>query len=366
MRRKHFQFVAGILVGGILFSGGAAQAAELFYKAIPSPNAVYLDGERVELAAMAINGNNYVKLRDVGKLVGFNVYWDGANVQVDSDAPYTGTAPDNGTAAQSPTPEITPAPVTTSPSQSYTISTNYWSREDFSRQANPAVFTSVFDRNLYNAVRQTIVDMGTENSLGGRCAYTMVSKGNYGEVKRMIGRMDGLWIYEHYVPENFANYYEYLDYFALSAEIPEQNQAPLDFIQPVLNKVSTLASDRDKVIYLNDYLCSLLDYEKGKTATMAQIFSPHPVELQATCATYARAFKFLCAAAGIPCFAISTSTHGWNMVYVDGQWLHVDVSTNDNYNRPYILLSKTVENRVDQAPEATAFLKELLVPGSTK
>ena len=54
------------------------------------------------------------------------------------------------------------------------------------------------------------------------------------------------------------------------------------------------------------------------------------------------------------------------MVYVDGQWLHVDVSANDLYHRPYILLAKTVQGRTDRAPEQTAFLKELLVPGSTK
>ena len=58
----------------------------------------------------------------------------------------------------------------------YTIDANHWSREDFSQAANPAVFTEVFDRDLYNAIRQTLVDMGTENSAGDRCAYTMVSK----------------------------------------------------------------------------------------------------------------------------------------------------------------------------------------------
>ena len=52
--------------------------------------------------ADAINGNNYVKLRDIGEAVGFNVYWDGA-VQIDSDSPYTGAAPQatqNAAAAQ--------------------------------------------------------------------------------------------------------------------------------------------------------------------------------------------------------------------------------------------------------------------------
>ena len=47
------------------------------------------------MTAYAINGNNYVKLRDIGKAVGFEVYWDGDAkcVQVESGKPYTGEAP---------------------------------------------------------------------------------------------------------------------------------------------------------------------------------------------------------------------------------------------------------------------------------
>ena len=47
------------------------------------------------MEAYVINGNNYVKLRDIGEQVGFNIYWDSANgcVQVESGKPYTGTTP---------------------------------------------------------------------------------------------------------------------------------------------------------------------------------------------------------------------------------------------------------------------------------
>ena len=349
----------GMLLGAALFSGGVAHAAEIFYKALPSTNTVYLDGQRVELAAFAIDGSNYVKLRDVGELMGFNVYWDGA-VQIDSGAPYTGIAPDSG--AQAPAPVVTAPSTPPASGQPYTINADHWSREDFSQQANPAVFTGVYDRDLYNTIRQTIVDGSSDTP-----AYTMVAKGDeYSAVKNLLGRLETNLRYEHHVPENFTNYYEYLDYFAVSAAMPENYQAPYEFIRPVMEQANQLGSDRERVEYLNDYLCTLLAYKKGETAGVTSTFSPHSGELQAACGSYARAFKFLCGAAGIPCFTISTSNHTWNMVYVDGQWLHVDVSANDLYHRPYILLAETVQGRTDQAPEATAFLKELLVPGSTK
>ena len=243
----------------------------------------------------------------------------------------------------------------------YTVSADHWSREDFSQEANPSVFTGAYSRELYNAIRQTMVDGTSENP-----AYTMVAKGDdYSAVKNLIGRMEGVLRYEHHVPRNFTDYWRYLDYFAVSAEMPENYQAPLDFIQPAIDHAGTLATDRERVEYFNDYIRDLLSYEKGKTAGITQTFAPHAGELRAACGSYARALKFLCAAANIPCFTISTKTHTWNLVYAEGQWLHVDVSANDLSGRNDILLWETYGG-ADQAPEATAFLKELFVPGSTK
>ena len=245
--------------------------------------------------------------------------------------------------------------------QPYTISADHWSQEDYSQEANPNVFTGVYSRELYNTIRQTMVEGTSEDP-----AYTIVSKEDYSAVKKLIGRMEGVLRYEHHVPQNFTNYWQYLDYFAVSAEMPENYQAPLDFIQPAIDHAGTLDSDRERVIYLNDYLCTLLAYQKGKSSGITQTFAPHAGELKAACGSYARAFKFLCAAADIPCFTISTKTHIWNLVYVDGQWLHVDVSANDLRGSHSILLTQTYRGQIDQAPEATAFLKELYIPGSTK
>ena len=246
--------------------------------------------------------------------------------------------------------------------QPYTIQATHWSREDFSQEASPEVFTGVYSRELYNAIRQTMVD-GTS---GTAPAYTQVSKEDYSSVKKLIGRMEGILRYEHHVPQGFTDYWQYLDYFAVSAEMPENYQAPLDFIQSALDHAGTLATDRERVEAFNDYIRTLLAYQKGKTAGITQTFAPHAGELKAACGSYARALKFLCAAADIPCFTVSSKTHTWNLVYVDGQWLHVDVSANDLSGRNGVLLVESYQTGKDQAPEATAFLKELFVPGSTK
>ena len=82
------------LVLGLALSSPAAQAMESL-KATLSTNRIFVDGKETHMTAYTINGNNYIKLRDMGKAVGFEVYWDSANgcVQVESGKPYTGEAP---------------------------------------------------------------------------------------------------------------------------------------------------------------------------------------------------------------------------------------------------------------------------------
>ena len=77
------------MILGILLCGGAYAAGIV---AQPTWQPIYVDGQQVQMTAYNINGNNYVKLRDIGKAVGFNVYWQDG-VQVDSDADYTGEPP---------------------------------------------------------------------------------------------------------------------------------------------------------------------------------------------------------------------------------------------------------------------------------
>lgn len=90
MKKSYTSFAAGLLVGVALFGGTTAYAAGIIAERSNHP--IYVDGKLVQMEAYTINGNNYVKLRDIGQAVGFNVFWkDG--VQVDSDAPYTGEAP---------------------------------------------------------------------------------------------------------------------------------------------------------------------------------------------------------------------------------------------------------------------------------
>ena len=78
----------GVLTGLALLPAAKAGVATL--TATPSAQPIFVDGQRVSMTAYAIGGNNYVKLRDIGKAVDFGVTYDAAtnSVYIDSDAPY--------------------------------------------------------------------------------------------------------------------------------------------------------------------------------------------------------------------------------------------------------------------------------------
>ena len=105
MNRKREAIFMGIgILAGLALSGPAAQAATMI-TATFSNQTIYVDGQRVSMIAYSIGGNNYVRLRDIGREVDFGVTYDAAtnSVHIDSALPYREEA-------------ITPAPATPAPS----------------------------------------------------------------------------------------------------------------------------------------------------------------------------------------------------------------------------------------------------------
>ncbi len=92
MKKQILSMLTGLLIGTTLFSPQYTQAAGMV--AEPTWQPIYVDGKQVAMEAYNIAGHNYVKLRDIGSQVGFNVYWS-SGVQIDTGNPYTGVAPEN-------------------------------------------------------------------------------------------------------------------------------------------------------------------------------------------------------------------------------------------------------------------------------
>ena len=146
-RAKNTGLVLCGLVLGLSLSAPAAQAVESL-KATLSTNRILVDGQEVRLTAYNINGNNYVMLRDIGRAVGFNIYWDSDSkcVQVESDKPYTGEAP-----AKAEPDKPVPQPESTAPADVDAMKQDIVERTNALRKENGIAALTTSDKLMQAA-----------------------------------------------------------------------------------------------------------------------------------------------------------------------------------------------------------------------
>lgn len=382
---KHFKtpvsFIFGILVGATLFGGTAALAAGIL--AEPSTQTFFVDGKQIQMEAYAIGGNNYVKLRDICAAVDFNVVYDGDtdSVWIDSTHPYVLPTADN---PMIPTQTSVPdgsGKVSKTPFTEKLLTGDSRAREDFSGQANASIFDEVYTRAAYNAIRQSMVDRSTimdgNNPEGFNPNYAYAYTTATAETRQamsvyVVSRLSTEYSYRTSVEPYLKEYYKYPDYFICTAFQPPSHREALTATDTFIASISAL-NDADKVRRMNDLVCDKLTYKATASPSLSTIFaSTSPVP--GKCVNYAHAIKFLCDRAGVPCIILVSDNHNWNMVYVNGKWLHVDATGSDlgdelDHRESSLMLTAFPDYdkiHIDISPKATAFAQELLVPGSTK
>lgn len=91
-------------------------------------------------------------------------------------------------------------------------------------------------------------------------------------------------------------------------------------------------SDFEKEIYFHDWLCENVVYDQYSDYNIYTAYGAL-VNGVAVCEGYSRAMQYLCNRAGIPCALISGSSRGsghmWNVIKLDGEWYHTDVTWDD-------------------------------------
>ena len=95
--------------------------------------------------------------------------------------------------------------------------------------------------------------------------------------------------------------------------------------------VASAQTDYDKIIAVYRYIIEQTDYVLSE---QDQSFLAVMTKGQGTCAGYARTFQYLMHRMNIPCtLALGCGeggeNHGWNVVYCDGGWYHIDVTWGD-------------------------------------
>lgn len=131
-----------------------------------------------------------------------------------------------------------------------------------------------------------------------------------------------------------------------------------------------LAADSlfERVKIIHDGIVNGTRYKANNKPSMFEADGPL-VDGEAVCEGYSKAFMYLCQSVGIPCICVSgvaTSGHMWNMVQLEGEWYHMDVTWDDPVGNTdvckydyFCLTDKQInsDHRVDNpfpVPKATA------------
>ena len=265
---------------------------------------------------------------------------------------------------------------------------------DHSQQANPAIFTGTLTRGVYNAFRDAVLHR--DDILAG--TFQPRSMGTSEEVDtatalRLVRRISGADI-DYSVVDAIDGSAEYL-----TAKRDNEYDAAISHVQPFIERISQLPQ-REQVREMVWYIADRMTYNVKIKNLPSEILAQDDIMWDAgNCSTYSSALQFLCDQAGIPCILIDSDIHQWNAVYLDGAWWQVDPTANKGNIQTMVfqeyvngvetevqkpeeeraaILQDTRDNLtvfyqeldgdnyMDEQPEITQFLKEVLVPGSTK
>lgn len=113
-------------------------------------------------------------------------------------------------------------------------------------------------------------------------------------------------------------------------ELEERNKKIEKFSKSVMSGVKSRWSDEEKILYIHDVLASHITYYKGDDVIYGRNIYDAFADKSSVCVGYALGFQYFMDKLGIPCVNVTSPDHIWNMVCVDGQWYHVDVTWDDS------------------------------------
>ncbi|MBR0485257.1 MAG: hypothetical protein IJJ69_10840 [Oscillospiraceae bacterium] len=105
----------------------------------------------------------------------------------------------------------------------------------------------------------------------------------------------------------------------------ETKQQLISLEQEYLNQMSAYDSDYEKAEYLMKQLRQDITFGYGED-NIDQSIASALLNHQTVCAGYSKLYELLCNASGIDVMTEISLNHAWNVIHLEGNWYHVDVT----------------------------------------
>ncbi len=130
--------------------------------------------------------------------------------------------------------------------------------------------------------------------------------------------------------------------YCMTASEAQKRQEKIDIaIKTFLSYVNDGMSDYEVTLHIYENIIKLVDYdtiglERQKNSTVSpdvpddlrSIYGVF-VDKKAVCAGYAKAMQYLLNLCGIECTYVTSDTHAWNLIKLEGDYYHLDVTWGD-------------------------------------
>lgn len=113
-------------------------------------------------------------------------------------------------------------------------------------------------------------------------------------------------------------------------QLEKRNNKIQKFSKSVMSGIGKNWCDEEKILYVHDRLAAHITYYRGSDKEYGRNIYDAFVDGSSVCVGYSLGFQYFMDKLGIPCICVTTDDHIWNMVCIDGQWYHVDVTGDDS------------------------------------
>ena len=369
-------------------SGVIKNTATATAQASPTRQTLFLDGSRITPTAYIINGNNYIGLRDLGRLVDFSVIYNYDTHRITAYAAYPYAAETDWSAAmndlannlrgrsassfaatvQRYAPVVTgergadwralvselravrEAPVYAGSDGTLLRSSLYWADRITAALTESTVPTTpAYDSTLSAMADADLFDNPDRTAL--RRDFEAMSVAYLGAAPSTLADAAVTNGYS----KNARSRAALADSLTLTAGATDADvQAAKSYFADDMAALSALTTDDERVSYI--YRLLRQEFRTGGSASWVQGYGQRA---SVSARSLAAAADWMFAEAGIPAFLAQSWSEAWNVVYVNDQWAVFDFTKGGS------LRSLDDYRLTDTHPGSTLLLTQVMRPGAS-